>query len=141
MKSEEEELFLEYINAIAHKDYDLLNQLIHPEAVFEFPYAVPGRPETITGRSNIIDSISSRPFNYSFLEPLYIESINRGEVLAEILSEETYNKSEKSYSQHMICKGTISEDQVSYYREFFNPITRLRGLLDLDDDNIIILND
>ena len=35
MNTEDEELFLECINAIADQDDDLLNQLIHPEAVFE----------------------------------------------------------------------------------------------------------
>ena len=40
MNTEDEELFLECINAIADQDDDLLNQLIHPEAVFEFPYGL-----------------------------------------------------------------------------------------------------
>ncbi len=136
-----EEVFIECLSAIADRNYKRLSQIIHAEATFEFPYALPSKPVSVTGKAKIIENISQRKFSSTLFEPIYIDSTRLGDVYTEIMSEETFDRSNKSYSQHLICKGSVINGQVYHYKEFNNPITRLQGLLDLDDDNIIILND
>lgn len=134
-----ETIFLNSLKAMGKENVKQLEQLLHPYAAFEFPYALPSTPEVIQGRAKIIDYLLDRKFTCEFLDPIYIESTPSGNIYAEILAEESFTYTGKTLRQHLICKAKVKNGRIIFYKEFFNPITRLEGLLDLDRDNFIIL--
>lgn len=129
------EIFHFYLDAMSSRNQDDLRLVIHPQAQFVYPYALPSTVNFINGIEEIIRHLIKPHFTSSVLEKTITEVPGSNLVIAELISTEFYLKTSKSYDQHTISIATIRENKIYQYKEFFNPVTRLEGLLDLERDD------
>ncbi|MEQ9424099.1 MAG: hypothetical protein RJQ09_06770 [Cyclobacteriaceae bacterium] len=132
--NDKQQVVLEYLDAVSLEKTESLRLLISHNAVFEFPYALPGKPKILNGRDKIIQHLIKQPFKSTFLEPIQFQVTLSGLLIAEIHSKETFNETFKIYNQHLICTVSVVDGQIEHYKEIFNPILRLEGLLNLEKD-------
>lgn len=132
---EKSEIFHSYLDAISNQNLDKLRLIIHPRAKFEYPYALQSSVNFINGLEEIIPHLVRPHFTITFHKKKITEVPDSNLVIAELISTEFYLKTSKSYDQHTISLATFRENRIYYYKEFFNPITRIEGLLDLEKDD------
>lgn len=136
MNTENSRVLNTYFRAVQNRNDRKLLAVLHPNATFEFPYALPGSPKEINSSFSIRDFLLQRKFLSNYRELQEIDETNNGLVVIEVESEETFPQSRRSCLQHLICKVGIKEGKIFYYKEFFNPLIRLECLLDLASPDI-----
>ncbi|GEM_PF-2974862 len=129
-------IFFAFLRAITERDYNHLLNLIHPDAQFEFPYELTEKNKLINEKKKIIRYLLSDKIERTFSSPNLIEATSKGSILVELQAEEYFPRIERSLSQELICRISFEDDQIKFYKEYFNPITRLEGLLDLNNEDL-----
>lgn len=133
---EKSKIFLSYLNAISHRNIDDLKVIIDAQAKFEYPYALPATSSIIHGVEGICTHLLKPHFSSTYLEKKLTEIPHSDLLIAELESTEFYPKTSKSYHQNIISLVTIRDHKIHHYKEFFNPVTRLEGLLDLETEGL-----
>ncbi len=128
--------FLAFLKAISQRDDERLNDLIHQEANFEFPYELSKENKSLRERKAIINYLLDKRIRRTFSEVRIIEQSIEGYTIAEIQAEEYYPLIGKSLFQDVICFLSFYEGKIKTYKEYFNPIIRLEGLLNLDNSEL-----
>lgn len=128
--------FFAFLRAITERDYNHLLSLIHPDAQFEFPYELTEKNKSMNEKKEIIRYLLSDKIKRTFSSPNLIEATSKGSILVELQAEEYFPRIERSLSQELICRISFENEQIKFYKEYFNPITRLEGLLNLDKDDM-----
>lgn len=124
------------MEAISQQNSYKLSELIHPEPHFEFPYDLSNSNKSIREKNAIIDYLMDKRITRSFSDLRIIEQSIDGYTIAEMHAEEYYPLTNKTLLQDFICYVSFYEEKIKSYKEYFNPIVRLEGLLSLDNSDL-----
>ncbi|MEQ8879036.1 MAG: hypothetical protein RLO17_12890 [Cyclobacteriaceae bacterium] len=128
--------FFAFLRAITERDYNYLLSVIHPNAQFEFPFELIEKNKSMNEKHEIIGYLLNDKIKRTFSAPKLIEDTSKGTILVELEAEEYFPRIERSLNQELICRISFEDDQIKFYKEYFNPITRLEGLLDLNNEDL-----
>lgn len=128
--------FFAFLRAITERDYNHLLSIIHPNAQFEFPFELIEKYKLIDERDEIIGYLLNDKIKRTFSAPKLMEDTSKGTILVELQAVEYFPQMERSLNQEIICRIGFEDDQIKFYKEYFNPITRLEGLLDMNNEDL-----
>ncbi|MEQ8552103.1 MAG: hypothetical protein RIC06_10440 [Cyclobacteriaceae bacterium] len=128
--------YFAFLSAIVERDYNQLLGIIHPNPQFEFPFELIEKNKSMNKRDEIISYLLSNKIKRTYSIPTLLEQTSNSFILVEIRAEEYFPLIKKTFVQELICRVGCLDNQIKYYKEYFNPIIRLEGLLGLNNDDL-----
>ncbi|MGQ8884350.1 nuclear transport factor 2 family protein [Bacillus paralicheniformis] len=116
----------QFLQSMLEKDMEKWIQLWDQDAVFEHPYAPPGFPKKLEGKSAIYEYIKDFPEKIDivrFTAPTIHQMANTGYAAVEFECEGTVCETGLPYNQQYISLVNMKEGKVVHYKDYWNPLT------------------
>lgn len=115
----------QFLQSMLEKDMEKWIQLWDQDAVFEHPYAPPGFPKKIEGKSAIYDYIKDFPEKIDivrFKAPTIHQTAKSGYSAVEFECEGTVCETGLPYNQQYISLVNMKEGKIVHYKDYWNPL-------------------
>jgi ketosteroid isomerase-like protein len=106
-------------------DFDAYLELFHDEIVFEFPFAPPGRPHRVEGKSALREYLDRYPGRIEFvrLRELVVHETTDPEVVVfEMGIDGRHKETGEPYEMGYVSVVTVHEGKILRYRDYWNPL-------------------
>ncbi|TWJ45670.1 putative PhzA/B-like protein [Bacillus paralicheniformis] len=116
----------QFLQSMLEKDMEKWIQLWDQDAVFEHPYAPPGFPKKLEGKSAIYEYIKDFPEKIDivrFTAPTIHQMANTGYAAVEFECEGTVCETGLPYNQQYISLVNMKEGKIVHYKDYWNPLT------------------
>ncbi len=140
-------IFEAFLQALLDADVDRWVELWDEDALFEIPYAPDGYPKNVRGKQEIAKYIANFPEEIRYKEFKNIEIFfvkNKPNVMVVDFSADTVLlKNNLVYTPRYVSLIWFSDDKISEYRDFWDPLQAqdafggLEDLLNVQRDSIV----
>lgn len=121
-----------YIDAINAWDFDTKRTMLHPDMVFELPYAPPGFESRIEGAENYLAFAKQAMavVGDENLHDLHVETFGSdpGEAVCFYKSDMTIQTNGASYKNDYVGRFTVRNGKITRFAEYCDPIRLLVAL-------------
>jgi ketosteroid isomerase-like protein len=125
-------LVLRFFGAINAWDFDLMEELLADDFVFEMPFPPPGMQARIEGSKTFVDFARSVPavFDEERLQDFRIDTIfsDPNEIVAEYRSDMNVVATGGKYQNTYVTRLTVRGGKITRFAEYFDPIPLLVAL-------------
>jgi len=120
------DLVRRYIEAINAWDFDAKRSMLHPDMVFEMPFAPPGFDSRFEGAEAYLAfaEAAMEVVGDENLHDVRVETFasDPGEMVAFYKSRMVFKASGAEYRNDYISRWTIREGKITYFAEYYDPI-------------------
>lgn len=125
------EAMQQFFDLLLQGEIDLWVELMHEDIVFEFPYAPPGLPPQITGKSAMrahITTLLTQLQLFEFLDVRMHPTLSPDTLIAEFACRGQAIGTGKPYNQRYISVVQMKQGKIAHYRDYWNPLVVLDAM-------------
>lgn len=125
----DESLLFDALDALRRGDVQPWVEMFHDDGVMEFPYALPGFPKRLDGKTAIAEYMRSYPERVS-IERIVRRAVHHcGNVMvAEFACEGTAVATGNRFEMSYVGIMTVLNGKLKHYRDYWNPVVAIQAL-------------
>ncbi|MCF3120889.1 nuclear transport factor 2 family protein [Streptomyces arenae] len=123
-----EGVFRRGLRLLLDKDFEGWVGLWAEDGVFEFPFAPPGAPRRLDGRSAVRAYMTAYPDHIDLAAIPHVEihrTTDPEVVIVEMRSEGRSVSTGRDFEMEYVAVVTVKDGLITHYRDYWNPLTAL----------------